>query len=56
MQRESQQEYFARRAREEHVIAEAAEDPKIAELHLELAVRYEQLADSCERPLGRRTA
>lgn len=44
MVKESNQEYYARRAADEHKAADEASDAKLAELHRELASRYEELA------------
>lgn len=41
---ETQNDYLNRRAREEQAAADRAGDPKIRELHLELAARYLQAA------------
>lgn len=44
MSRESNEEYYARRAADEKRMAEEATDPKLAALHHEMATRYEELA------------
>lgn len=43
MQSPTDKEYFRSRALDEHARAEAASDPVIAQLHRELAERYERL-------------
>ena len=42
---ESHAEYMSRRAREEQDAADQASDPKIRELHNEMASRYRRAAD-----------
>jgi hypothetical protein len=42
---ETQAEYMSRRAREEQDSADRASDPKIRELHSQMAGRYRQAAD-----------
>lgn len=46
---ESHAEYMSRRAREEQDAADQASDPKIRELHNEMAGRYRQAADGNAR-------
>jgi hypothetical protein len=41
---ESKSEYLARRAREELEAADRASDPKVREIHVELAARYRNAA------------
>ncbi len=41
---ETQSDYLSRRAREEQAAAKRARDPKVRDLHLELAARYRQAA------------
>ena len=51
---ESDRRYFARRSMQERAAAENAIDPLAQEAHLELAARYEQLAEARdELGLGR---
>lgn len=46
----SDRDYHAMRAEQERRAAEQADDPKIAALHHQLAIRYEELSgDSQER-------
>ena len=42
---ENDRSYFARRSMEERAAAKNARDPLAQEAHLELAVRYERLAE-----------
>ena len=41
-------DYYRRRAREERAIAEAAANPEIAKVHLDLAKGYEALVEHAE--------
>jgi hypothetical protein len=41
---EKESDYLSRRAREEQAAADRACDPKVRDLHLELAARYRQAA------------
>jgi len=43
---ENDRSYFARRSMQERAAAENARDPLTQEAHLELALRYEQLAEA----------
>ena len=43
-------EYFRNRAGTEHALAATANDPLAAEIHLELARRYEKLLRDANRP------
>ena len=43
---ENDRSYFARRSMQERGAAENARDPLAQEAHLELALRYEQLAEA----------
>lgn len=38
------QDYYLRRARHSRELAESAANPSIARIHLEMAMRYEELA------------
>ena len=45
---ESNSSYFARRSMQEKAAAENAIDPLAQEAHLQLAARYDQLAEACD--------
>jgi hypothetical protein len=47
---ESKGEYLARRAREELEAADRTSDPKVREIHVELAARYRNAADGDAPP------
>ena len=42
-------EYFRDRAGTEHALAATADNPRVAEIHLELARRYEKLLREVDR-------
>jgi len=44
--------YYARRAREERAKADDSDDPKIAAIHLELAIKFDALARVEANPTG----
>lgn len=43
-------EYFRKRAAIERALAQSASDPRIADIHHELAERYEALVGDSKRP------
>ena len=45
---ENDRSYFARRSMQERAAAEDARDPLAQEAHLELAARYEELAEATD--------
>ena len=48
---ESDENYFARRAREEYAAAQRSDDPYARRVHLELAERYELRSMSAPPPI-----